>query len=212
MSKPTPPTIHPESTWLVSDTHFGHENIIGFCNRPEDHEQVMMEEWARAVGENDTVLHLGDLSYRNNGMFKHVISKHLTGKRKLLVRGNHDRQNYSFYRQAGFKLTRDFEIVYRDWRISFSHYPWNTERDGTMPANMIRIHGHIHNNGYTRAAFVPFRKNHINLSVEQTHYRPVNLKLLLDGALYGEYPETEPPSELAVDDKGVASVQTQKPR
>jgi calcineurin-like phosphoesterase family protein len=54
----------------------------------------------------------------------------------------------------------------------------------------VRIHGHIHNNGYTRDAFVPFLKQHINLSVEQTKYRPVNLKLLLDAYLYGEYPET----------------------
>jgi calcineurin-like phosphoesterase family protein len=56
----------------------------------------------------------------------------------------------------------------------------------------VRIHGHIHNNGYTREAFVPFLKQHINLSVEQTHYRPVNLKLLLDGALLGKYPQTTP--------------------
>ncbi len=188
MSKqPTPPTIDPATTFVVSDTHWGHENIIGFCHRPTDHEQVMMEEWARAVGDEDTVLHLGDLSYRSNGMFKHVISKHLTGKRKLLVRGNHDRQAFSFYRQSGFKLTRPFEIVYRDWRVSFSHYPWNDKEDGTMPKNMVRLHGHIHNNGYTREGFVPFRKNHINLSVEQTGYRPVNLKSLLDAALYDEF-------------------------
>lgn len=54
----------------------------------------------------------------------------------------------------------------------------------------LRLHGHIHNNGYTRDGFVPFLRQHINLSVEQTKYRPVNLKLLLDAALLGEYPET----------------------
>lgn len=187
MAKPAPPTIDPANTWVVSDTHFGHKNIIGFCSRPEDHEQVMMEEWARAVPEDATVLHLGDLSYKSNGLFKHVISKHLTGARKLLVRGNHDRQAFSFYRQSGFKLTREFEIRYRGWTVSFSHYPWNPERDGVMPKKHVRLHGHIHNNGYTRADFVPFLRNHINLSVEQTHYKPVNLKVLLDAALFGEY-------------------------
>lgn len=184
---PTPPSIEPETTWVVSDTHWGHANIVGFCARPSDHETVMLEEWAQTVPATATVLHLGDLSYRNNGMFKNVHAKHLTGERKLLVRGNHDRQRYSFYRDSGFKLVRPFELRYRNHRVSFSHYPWNVADEGTMPKNMVRVHGHIHNNGYTRNGFVPFLLNHINVSVEQTHYRPVNLKVLLDAALYGEF-------------------------
>lgn len=231
--------IDPYKTWVVSDTHFGHENIVGFCHRPPDHEQIIMEEWARTVPEDDTVLHLGDLSYRNNTMFKKVISKHLPGQRKLLVSGNHDRQRPNFYRESGFQLARPFAIRYgkdvtkevdciccwdgaiiqtnnapegkplravgsvvcptckgtkrhnsqrrEEYVVSFSHYPWNDYEDGPLPVNVIRIHGHIHNNGYTRAAYVPFLKQHINVSIEQTHYRPVNLGLMLDAALFGEY-------------------------
>lgn len=201
----TPPVIDPANTWLVSDTHFGHENIVGFCHRPERHEEVMMEEWARAVPDDATVIHLGDLSYRANGMFKNVISKHLTGDRKLLIRGNHDKQRFSFYRDSDFKITRPMELYFRqdtypkpsltqvtiaraEWVISLNHYAWNTERDGPQPDNHIRIHGHIHNNGYSRAEFVPFLRNHINISVEQTKYRPVNLLALLEGYLLGVVP------------------------
>jgi calcineurin-like phosphoesterase family protein len=106
------------------------------------------------------------------------------------VRGNHDRGRFSFYRQCGFQIVKPFEIRWGDkYVVSFSHYPWNEEIEGhAMPANMIRVHGHIHNNGYTRDAYVPFLKNHINVSVEQTHYRPVNLALLLGGALGGVLP------------------------
>ena len=113
--------IDPENTWVVSDTHFGHSNIVGFCHRPEDHEQVMIAEWRAHVPDDATVLHLGDICYRSND---------------------------------------------------------------------LRVHGHIHNNGYSRDEFVPFLLNHINLSVEQTKYRPVNLKLLLDAVLLGQFPET----------------------
>jgi calcineurin-like phosphoesterase family protein len=75
--------------------------------------------------------------------------------------------------------------------VSFAHYPWNVEEDGRAGQfDDVRIHGHIHNNGYTRNGFVPFLRNHINLSVEQTKYRPVNLKLLLDAALLGKYDPT----------------------
>ncbi len=180
--------IDPQNTWITSDSHWGHANIVGFCARPTDHESLMLEEWAQVVPPEGTLLHLGDLSYRNNGMFKNVHAKHLTGRRKLLVRGNHDKQRHGFYRDCGFKPVSPFEIRYRDWRVSFSHYPWDDQREGhKIPKNTVRVHGHIHNNGYTRRGFVPFLRNHLNVSVEQTHYRPVNLKDMLDGALYGEY-------------------------
>lgn len=182
--------IDPARTWIVSDTHFGHENIKAFCLRPSDIEMSMMEEWAREVPESDsTVLHLGDLNWKSNAWFKNMIAPHLTGARKLLILGNHDRGRYSFYRDCGFKLAKPFKLSYRDKVVSFSHYPWSEEDEaGVMPDNEVRVHGHIHNNGYTREGYVPFMLNHINMSVEQTHYRPVNLKALLDGALFGEVP------------------------
>ena len=198
-----------ETTWLVSDTHFGHDNIVGFCHRPEDHEQVMIAEWRRAVPDDATLLHLGDLCYRSNARFKNLTAKELTGARKLLIAGNHDRQRFSFYRDCGFKLARPFSIrVFPNqgygmaltapddastaaWTVSFSHYPWSVEDDGReMTDRDLRVHGHIHNNGYSRDKFVPFLRNHVNLSLEQTKYTPVNLKLLLDAVLLGQYPET----------------------
>jgi calcineurin-like phosphoesterase family protein len=191
--------IDPENTWVVSDTHFGHDNIVGFCHRPEDHEQVMIAEWRKEVPDDATVLHLGDLCYKSNTRFKHLTAKELTGARKLLILGNHDRQRYSFYRAAGFQPVRPFAISYpfrvpmgcESALVSFSHYPWNEAEDGRpMNYDDVRLHGHIHNNGYSRDAFVPFIKGHINLSVEQTKYKPVNLKLLLDAYLTGEFPET----------------------
>lgn len=187
--------IDPGRTWLVADTHFGHENIKAFCHRPDDIEQTMMEKWARMVPEEDTVLHLGDLSYRSNAFFKNMIAPHLTGSRKLLIQGNHDRQRYSFYRDCGFKLTKPFKIEYltgsKPYEVSFSHYPWNYKNEGEMPSCALRIHGHIHNNGYSRAAFVPYLKQHINVSIEMMRYKPVRLKHLLDGYLLGWIPEEE---------------------
>ena len=187
--------IDPNTTYVVSDTHFGHDNIVGFCHRPLDHEQVMIAEWRRAVPDDATVLHLGDLCYRSNARFKNLTAKELTGSRKLLIAGNHDKQRFSFYRDCGFKLARPFSIRYpetgRSWTVSFSHYPWTDADEGRgMGRYDLRIHGHIHNNGYSRDKFVPFLRNHVNISLEQTKYAPVNLKLLLDAVILGEYPET----------------------
>lgn len=183
--------IDPANTWVVSDPHFGHDNIVAFCHRPLDHEQVIIAEWRAHVPDDATVLCLGDLAYRGNAHFKHIIAPELTGAKKKIILGNHDRQRPSFYKSCGFQVCRPFMIDYGEAQISFSHYQWSEpEEGGQMPANHVRIHGHIHNNGYSRDAFVPLLKNHINLSVEQTKYRPVNLKLLLDAYLFGVYPET----------------------
>lgn len=182
-STPKPPDIDPAKTWIVSDTHFGHTNIVGFCHRPEDHDQIIMEEWARYVPDDATVLHLGDLCWRGNAWFKNMIAPHLTGERKLLIRGNHDKGRYSFYRQSGFKLVRPFSIFYQTesayTEVSFSHYPV----EGVVPEGHLHLHGHIHNNGYERDRFVPFKARQINLSVEQTKFRPVHLQTLLDEML-----------------------------
>jgi len=188
--------IDPSRTWIVSDTHWGHRNIAAFCHRPDGWEDLMLENIAREVPDDagNTLLHLGDLSYRNNAMFRAVTSKHLPqAVRKLLIMGNHDRQRPSFYKNSGFKLARPFVLRWGDWDVSFSHYPWSEKDDGeaTMPENHLRLHGHIHNNGYTRTAYVPFLKNHVNLSVEQTKYKPVNLGLLLSAVIDGHYPEGE---------------------
>lgn len=147
-------------------------------------------EWENEVPKDATVLHLGDLSYRNNAYFKNIIAPKLTGERKLLVKGNHDRQSHKFYRDSGFKLVSPFSINYKIekqiWRISFDHYPF---AHGPVYPQHLHIHGHIHNNGYCgkEGPFVPFSLGQINVSVEQMHYRPVNLKKLLDGYLKGAY-------------------------
>lgn len=194
--------IDPSKTWIISDTHYGHRNIVGFCHRPDDFEQIITENIARDVPDSEdvTLLHLGDLCYRNNAMFRSVTSKLLPQKtRKLLIAGNHDRQRAAFYRQSGFRVVKPFRLNWGKHVVSFSHYPWNSEFDGSMPSNHIRIHGHIHNNGYTRSAFVPFLRNHVNVSVEQTKYRPVNLALLLSSVVDGNYPADNALTEVDAD-------------
>lgn len=43
--------------WLISDTHFGHENIIGYCGRPfanaAEMDEAMIERWNATVKPSD---------------------------------------------------------------------------------------------------------------------------------------------------------------
>ncbi len=53
-----------KNIWFVSDTHFGHGNVLKYCNRPFsstlEHDQQLIANWNSVVKENDTVYHLGD--------------------------------------------------------------------------------------------------------------------------------------------------------
>lgn len=181
-------------TWIIADTHFGHENIKVFCHRPEDHDELMVDYWRRCVPDSDsTVLHLGDIAMRGGGKFLSHIAPRLTGEHKLLMLGNHDTKPNSYYESAGFKIIEPFEITWHGNRISFSHYPWNSRDDGSdaPPLEHWRVHGHIHNNGYGPPPVWPhvqYVLRQINVSAEMLKYRPINLKVLLEAAILGELP------------------------
>ena len=94
-------------TFLISDTHFGHSNILTF--KTEDGSPVrkfdsvlemdtyIMENWNRVVGEDDKVYHLGDVCMSNFTHMKRIFD-YLNG-RKVLIKGNHDNHKLSQYSQ-----------------------------------------------------------------------------------------------------------------
>ncbi len=79
------------NTWITSDTHFGHNNIIKFCARPFK-DAIEMDEhlilnWNRCVRPDDIVIHLGDFSMSEQALQR--VARRLNG-RKFLILGNHD--------------------------------------------------------------------------------------------------------------------------
>ena len=53
--------------YVIADTHFYHNNIIKYCNRPfEDVEkmnELIINKWNSVVSNEDIVLHLGDFGF-----------------------------------------------------------------------------------------------------------------------------------------------------
>ena len=66
--------------WFTSDTHFGHENIIKYCDRPfasvEEMDEALIARWNEVVCPSDTVWHLGDFTlgdvWRARSYFKRL--------------------------------------------------------------------------------------------------------------------------------------------
>ena len=172
--------------FVLSDSHFGHKNIIKYANRPDNHERIMVERWNNTVGDNDVVLHLGDLLFTSNAekqvRFFEETAPSLNGD-KYLILGNHDKKSWKgFYERAGFKVIKPFHMRYRNFLVSFDHYP----ADVVKGEEEIRVHGHIHTSGYGSVyeKHKTMKKyGNINVSVEMIDYTPKSIEKLLDKAI-----------------------------
>ena len=78
--------------FFTSDHHFGHANIIRFCNRPwstiSEHNRALIANWNAVVPEDGIVFHLGDFCYKGGGFPAMWWIKGQLHGRIILVRGN----------------------------------------------------------------------------------------------------------------------------
>ena len=147
--------------YVIPDTHLGHENIKKYCNRPADFEKLIEKNWNENISANDTVIHLGDISF-SESWIERLGS--WNGK-KILVRGNHDKQSQDFYLNCGFTaVVEELVIDLNNLIILFSHRPkFNHGCD-------INFHGHQHN-----LAVYDDKRLYLPLSLEHMGYKPLAL-------------------------------------
>lgn len=173
--------------WLISDTHFGHRNIIKFQQRPESHETIMLSEWAKRVGEDDQILHLGDVWMKASNWRWSAIIARLPGE-KFLIKGNHDIVDDKFYEWAGFKIIDPFVAESnKGVKVAFTHVPvtpkmWELDLRYTPTEILegrawdVNIHGHTHKNLHHPEDGFRFEgKKYINVCVEHTNLAPIRL-------------------------------------
>jgi len=160
--------------WAWSDTHFGHANIIKYCDRPfasmAEMNEAMYANYLATVQDGDLVLWGGDVSFGNLDAVK-IRLRTLPGE-KLLVFGNHE------FDRGGFRDHKVFDweamsFVFTDTangrEVLVTHVPVQAS---SLPQGVINLHGHTH-----RELEGP---RHINLSVEHHDFRPVDLQVLLN--------------------------------
>lgn len=80
--------------FFTSDEHYGHRNIIKFCNRPyidlDDMREDLIARHNAVVGPMDTVYHLGDMFWRTvRSREACAIMERLNGNHHY-VNGNHE--------------------------------------------------------------------------------------------------------------------------
>ena len=159
--------------FAISDTHFGHKNIIKLVNRPfknvDEMDIALIDNWNSVVSENDEVWFLGDFAwYKEQDNYDYVFNS-LNG-RKNLVKGNHDNEDCLYLPWNGIYVRA--EMMFYNKKFVLDHYPledWNGRFKDS-----IHLHGHIHN--ATHRTNIP---NRYNVSVEAINYKPKNVKEFL---------------------------------
>lgn len=133
-------------TFVYSDPHFYHKNIVKFTNydgtkmRPWDDVETMTEEmiewYNELVNDEDRVYILGDVAFT----VAHITSviPRMKG-RKVLVPGNHEPKKMKKY----IDLFDDVRGYVQRSGFIMSHIPLHP---GSLGRWNLNIHGHTHNN------------------------------------------------------------------
>lgn len=188
-----PPHEERMATFVTSDHHFGHANIIRFCHRPFPDaaamDKAMVERWNAVVKADDVVWHLGDLAIDSGArdvLFR--VVPQLNGRLRL-VPGNHDacsatkrdfHRHQRAYFDAGFEAVAEFaRLKVGGRRVWLSHYPYRGDHkdDDRYTTNRLHdegdwlLHGHVHD-----AWKVNGRQ--INVGVDVWDFTPVPLETI----------------------------------
>ena len=164
--------------FFSSDHHFGHSNIIKYCDRPftncKEMDETLIKNWNSTVNPQDTVYYLGDFSLHNKPSF--VLENYLTKLNGQII-FVHD--NFTHDKWLDKQIKTSFQINSRisiipaiqkfAWSKNFyflTHFPLES-----WPAsfhNSFHLHGHCHGNSRPR-------KNRLDVGVDSNNFYPISI-------------------------------------
>lgn len=139
--------------FFTSDTHFGHNNIISYCDRPDETtsqmDQRLIDNWNRVVQKGDIVYHLGDFSFHRKKEEVEKLLILLNGQIHLVL-GNHDHDCIRKAKGwASVTAMKDIKVKYIDKQgitrfqeITLCHYAMKVWKHSGYGA--WQLYGHSH--------------------------------------------------------------------
>lgn len=185
--------------WFTADLHFGHENIIRYCNRPfastDEMNDALVANWNDRVAPGDEVWVLGDVAMGPIEVSLGHVAR-LAGHKSLLA-GNHDRcwagnerrqrDWVGRYEEAGFEQVLQGTVTTNiaGQTVLAGHFPYEGDSHdedrfvGWRPVDegAWLLHGHVHTTWRVRG-------RQINVGTDVWGYAPVDeptLAAIIDG-------------------------------
>lgn len=181
--------------WFISDTHFGSESIKSKCYRPDNWQNLLLDNIHKKLGPDDTLIHLGDIGTLRFSSYEPFF-REINCKNKTLVLGNHDTclsdidKEFEFDciypRESKPFLIEKFDSLGIKVAIRLSHEPMIFDEEikkrvkdddlieDPIPI-VLNIHGHLHNLAKIESVFP-----HFNVSVEETNYDIISLSEIME--------------------------------
>lgn len=166
--------------WITADEHYGHRNILRYCDRPfdgvRDMDGSMILRFRELVSAGDTTYHVGDFCLAPADYGRRILDG-LPG-RHILVRGNHDPKGR--VRRMGFGAVLDMAILdTRIGRVLLSHWPFYSNEEVAAHGAVGALCGHIHNRWRERklgAEYPEVPAWNLNIGVDVRGFAPVPLE------------------------------------
>jgi len=167
-------TINPDKVFFTSDTHFGHTNIIKYCDRPfnttNEMDETLIRNWNSVVPQDGLVFHLGDFAFGDPAVYR----PRLNGDIRFII-GNHDRDSEAYYYNAPkdakpFLSYEDVRMVVINgqaiWLSHYAHRVWPKQGRKSW-----HLYGHSHNN-------LPDDKHSLSfdVGVDAHGFKPISFK------------------------------------
>jgi len=163
--------------YFTADPHFGHTNILHYCDRPftsiNKMNKVIIENINEIVKPDDILYVLGDVGKTHDENIEHLASLiNRINCRKILILGNHDKLNAFEYVDMGFESVHTYLYI-EDMKLHLVHDPAVTN---ILPKEKW-LCGHVH------GLFTSVR-NTLNVGVDIWNFYPVSedaVKAWMDG-------------------------------
>jgi len=148
--------------FFTADEHYGHKNIIKYCNRPfksiSEMDNILISNHNDTVQNGDRVYHLGDFTLAPK-KYAYRYLERLNGEHTM-IRGSHDK-----WMDRGFKEI--IEITIEGQRIVLCHYAMRTW--AASHYNSWQLYGHSH------GTLTPIGKQ-MDVGVDVCQFRPISFE------------------------------------
>lgn len=131
--------------FYISDTHWSHNNVLAFDNRPfktvEEMDAELIRRWNSVVEPGDIVYVLGDMFWSSPAKAMPIMEQ-LNGQ-KFLVKGNHDRWHDTKFDKLFVKIDEYMEVDDGGRKVVLCHYPIPCFKNHFY--GWVHLYGHVHN-------------------------------------------------------------------